>query len=239
MEYLEYISAKKELSDEFYQIIEDENIQDITSLLKINNENDFKIILHLINNLSNYFYSKHHSKITHFILFNSDYIKQNFTNSEIFNIFQNNKRILLFLIEQKIIEVDFVISMLILTKEENHNFYIKYFSNFDLIIRKEANEYFNQTSSTFKSYIYYFFPEIKPFLVQDCVNQIQQTLKKHENFDINRKIGQNEMQLCGLIREDSIKEFIIYVTKNNLSLSMRIQKDHYKTLIASNAECAH
>ena len=44
-------------------------------------------------------------KIEHIILFYKDTIKQTFSNKYIFNIFKNNKLLLIFLFKEKIIEI--------------------------------------------------------------------------------------------------------------------------------------
>ena len=39
-----------------------------------------------------------------------------------------------------------------------------------------------------------------------------------DNFEENRFSAENESYICGLIRNDSIDEFVFYVNKNNISL---------------------
>ena len=51
----------------------------------------------------------------------SDSIKQTFSNCEIFNIFENNKIIILFLINHQILKIDHLISDRICSKVYNNN----------------------------------------------------------------------------------------------------------------------
>ncbi|KAK8876257.1 hypothetical protein M9Y10_006452 [Tritrichomonas musculus] len=72
------------------------------------NKHDLLSLLHLIPKILN----KHHrlpnffSLIEKILLIFKEDIKKYFSNSEIFNIFKSNKKILLFLIEQQIIVID-------------------------------------------------------------------------------------------------------------------------------------
>ena len=50
-----------------------------------------------------------------------------------------------------------------------------------------------------------------------------------DNYDVNRKIGENESYICKMIRDDNVVEFITYVNKNNISLNSTIQTSIYET----------
>ena len=52
------------------------------------------------------------------------------------------------------------------------------------------------------------------------INEINKEIP--ENFYELRKIGENESYICKLIREDSVKEFIVYMNKNNISSDQTI-----------------
>ena len=94
------------------EVTDEEIYQNIINLLNDNkvhgDRQRIKLILHLIaqiidnhHRLANFF-----EKIEQILfLFKSD-IKKYFRNWEIFSIFKNNKRILLFLIDEKILNVD-------------------------------------------------------------------------------------------------------------------------------------
>ena len=144
-----------------------------------------------------------------------DKIANNFSNFEIFNIFKGNKRVLLFLHDEKIIKIDENISK-----------------------RLISNKYFHM------HYPHYFLPEIKPYIEKKwlancknayysskCVKSFFDMIDKDlpENFYENRKKGENENNICEFIRNDSIKEFIIYHNKNSISLHSKIQPSIYET----------
>ena len=90
------------------------------------NTYDFKIVLYLIVNISNNHQriGSFFSKIDKILQFYKRDILQYFTNSEIFHIFRRNKRIVLFLIEEKILILDEDISK----SMKRYPHYIDYFS---------------------------------------------------------------------------------------------------------------
>ena len=69
---------------------------------------------------------------------------------------------------------------------------------------------------------YYLFPVIKKYLKNNELNienEIQQIFKVNIQLFENRiKQGENDSQICTLIRQDLIEDFIKYVNKTNLSL---------------------
>ena len=92
------------------------------------------------------------------------------------------------------------------------------------------------------NYIEYFLPEIKAyydrFIVnkQNISNQYQKiqkliSAKPEEKFEEKRRIGENDNYICQLIQKDSIEDFIIYVSKNNISLNSKIPQSIYETNI--------
>lgn len=50
-----------------------------------------------------------------------------------------------------------------------------------------------------------------------------------ETDDEKRKIGENDNEICRLIRKDLIEEFIIYVNKNDTNLKKKIEPSVYET----------
>ena len=69
-----------------------------------------------------------------------------------------------------------------------------------------------------KCYFQYFEPEIN-------VNQITSI----ENFEEKRQIGENDSQICVLIRHDSVNQFKKYVNINNIYLSSQIKQSIFET----------
>lgn len=90
----------------------EENYQNITNFFDDQqirkNKYEMKLFLRLIVHLSNYHHrsTNFYHKIEMVLLYFKDEFHKYFTNSEIFEIFESNKRILLFIIEQKIILFD-------------------------------------------------------------------------------------------------------------------------------------
>lgn len=197
------------------EVTDEEIYQNIINLLNDNkvhgDRQRIKLILHLIaqiidnhHRLANFF-----EKIEQILfLFKSD-IKKYFRNWEIFSIFKNNKRILLFLIDEKILNVDNHIINFFLTGIQN-----KYMDSF---------------------YLQYFSPEIQRFIKSDKSfkkNNLIKDLKKQiipENFNEDRKLGENNNDICKIIRKDSIDDFIEYVNQNKLSLNAVIEPSIFET----------
>ena len=194
-----------------------ENLVNIIKDHKINEDpHEFKALLQLINNISN-----NHQRIYNFInkidqilkYFQQD-IQKSFSNSEIFKVFKDNKRILLFLIQENILLIDeYVVSQI--TNDEN--------------VKNKYSEYF--------------WPEIKDFLTdefitkhcekntnlknEEFINQIKK--EKPEEFFLKRKEGENDDFLCQIIRENKVKEFGVHVSRENSSFDIFINESIYET----------
>ena len=50
-----------------------------------------------------------------------------------------------------------------------------------------------------------------------------------ENFYEKRKQGENDSQICELIRNGMITEFVLHVTRNGVSLNSKIRPSIYET----------
>ena len=199
MEIQQIIDQKKEYYNPLLIFLES-NIDDESLIFKDFDEKGFKEILYLISKIA----KNHHqnagffSKIEKFLLYFEDKIKQTFSNSEIFNFFKSNKKILLFLFEKKIITIDESIINYMFEKSD-------------------------------KDYPTFFWPEIESFENHNYINKVKSQLSKldssaFDNFELKRKIGENDLYVCSLIRDDSIEEFVKYVTQTNMSLSKTIIK---------------
>lgn len=134
----------------------EENLNNLYNDKKIGEDQyEFKSFLHILFKIAHNYHYNHnfYEKIDKILEEVKDKILKYFSNSEIFSIFKSNKRILLFLIESKIIQVDKNISN-ILTKRK----YIK------------------------KQYHQYFSPEISPF-IDEIINDRTKTKEEEENND--------------------------------------------------------
>ena len=192
------------------EINKEENFQNIQIIFEDENFcctlNKLKLVLRMIANISN----DHHreldffDKIEKIIILLKENIKKYFSNSDIFNIFKINKKIFLFLIEEKMIIIDDHIAKKILTTEK----FIE------------------------QNYPQYFVPEIKPFVNEKWFpNDIRDFIKKDlpDNYDNLRKKGENESYICTLIREDLVTEFIAHINRNDISLRSTIERSIYET----------
>ena len=207
-----YLTLMKDIQNDLLQFLEDDenneenfqNLYNICTNQKINeNLHMLKSILHLITKITNGHHrnSLFYNKIDQVLAIFKDDIKKYFTNSEIFNIFRNNKRILLFLIEEKIMNINACIAKKISLSSK----YIK------------------------GDYMEYFSPELQIYKIESWFKGFDLNAKLPEYFYEKRKAGENDNKICELIREDLIEEFIIFVNKNNYPLNSVIQKCTYET----------
>ena len=192
---------------------------------------ELESLLHLLVRIANNHHcsSNFYGKIEAILTFYKDDIQKFFSNSQIFNIFVSNKRILLYLIEEKIITID------------------------EYIVKKLTSDKYVKMK-----YPQYFSPEIRPFMNEkwfpkievkkennsrnnwnNLNNQDQNNLSNKwieelknelpEKFYEKRKNGQNDSYICELIEKDLVEEFIAYVNKINLSPRSTIDFSNYET----------
>ena len=188
IEEQEYHNMIKYLQDQF----DSKEIQEIKETLQL--------ILNIVNN--------HHrspnfwEKVDKFLINFKDSLQRNMTNFEIFDFFKSNKRILLFLIKESIIEID-----------------------------QSVLNVINDSKFWNEQYIKYFLIESKQFISELLYQEIKENLNNDdlEYFERNRQIGENDSYICDLIRNDSIDEFVKYVSKTSLPLSSTIKQSIYET----------
>lgn len=140
----------------------EENFQNINQLLIdqkiLENRHDTSTFLYLISKIAN----NHHrvndffTKIEHIIKSIKDDILKHFTNTEIFDIFKQNKRLLLFLLQEKMIQFDTKIVSKIIEGKYRELFYPHYFYTeikpfisciLDTDIKRKIPENFDQKRS--------------------------------------------------------------------------------------------
>ena len=208
---LEFLEEELDVEDKYDNFINLISTQQI-----IKEKHEFKALLQLIGSIAN----NHHrawnfiSKVERVLRQFKQDLQKYFSNSEIFDIFKDNKRILLFLLEEKLMAIDeYIFSIMTSDKYVIWN------------------------------YCEYFRPEIKPFFTQEniekyCIKNvsllesefIERMNKEVEaNFYEKRREGLNDDYLCELIRFDKIKEFVRFVEQTNLSLKSVIKKSIYET----------
>ena len=206
LEFLEEESDDEDKYDNFINLVSTQQI--------INDKHEFKALLQLINSIWNNhhrvgnYISKFERVLRHF----KQDLQKNFSNSEIFDIFKDNKRILLFLLEEKLMTIDEYIFPII------------------------------TSLSYAEIYCGYFQPEIKRFLTQENIEKyeivkqlitdkfIERMNKEIEsNFYEKRREGENDDYLCELIRFNKTKELIAFVERTNLPLENEIKKSIFET----------
>ncbi|KAK8853002.1 hypothetical protein M9Y10_018000 [Tritrichomonas musculus] len=212
-----YLDEMKKIQENILEFLESEsntenifkNLKQIFNEIKIyDDQHKLKSLLHLLTKIAenhrrnpNFF-----NKIEQILSIFKEQIKKYFSNWEIFTIFKGNKKILLFLIEEHVINIDENIAKEITTKK-------KY--------RKSK-------------YPQYFAPEIKYLLkanwfprYDNLIKQINEEIP--EDFYELRKIGEEDRFICKLIQKDSIKEFIVHVNQTNLPLTTSFEPSIYET----------
>ena len=208
----EYIEKMKLIHNSILKFLDDdddieENFQNLKKLIEdqkiLQNNDDIKLILNLLSVLSNnhhrnqFFFSKMEKIL---LIFKSNIMT--FQNIEIFNIFKNNKRILLFLLEEKVLIFDSDIINIISNGKYKTMNYPQYF-DFDI------NIYINT-------------------LIKDSNDEEILARYPYSYFD-KRKKGENDNILEELIRNDSINEFISYVETKECLLNDKIKKSIFES----------
>ena len=139
MDCPKYLDKMKKIQENLLEFIDNEDnveekFQNLINLLKDqkfrDNENDLKSFLYLVLRIANNHHRKEgfFNKIERILTFFKDEIRKFYLNFEIFNIFKSNKRILLFLIEEKFIDLDKSILSIMTTGKYLKANYPAYFS---------------------------------------------------------------------------------------------------------------
>ncbi|KAK8888125.1 hypothetical protein M9Y10_039186 [Tritrichomonas musculus] len=221
MSFQEYLDTMKDIEGNIVYFLEEEANSEENFLILESKFNDTKksdskyyllSLMHLISNIvyNHYRFPNFFARIERILLFFKEDIKKYFSNSEVFNIFRSNKRILLFLIEQQLIIID--------------EYIVRKIAKTDQYIRAKYPQYFQ--------------PEIQPFINEKWFTKYDPNTKENEwveeikkelpeNFYERRKEGENDSQICELIRKDMITEFVAHVTRNDVSLNSKIPPSNY------------
>ncbi|KAK8842180.1 hypothetical protein M9Y10_026411 [Tritrichomonas musculus] len=152
MDIKEYIENKKEILNNLINYIDQEDNTEEEHQIFFSHLNDNKIskqkdelraLFHLLIIISNN-HNRHHnffSKIEQILLHFENEMKNEFSNEELFNIFKSNKRVLLFLIERKIINIDQSVTNVFTKKEYMPYFFNDVKDSSDLEQKKETEEF--------------------------------------------------------------------------------------------------
>ncbi|KAK8895501.1 hypothetical protein M9Y10_023968 [Tritrichomonas musculus] len=213
-----YFANKRKLHSSFIEYIEstddtDKYLQNLISFIEdtqlLKDKPNFNELLHMVNYITNEHYRTpdFFQKTDAFLSYIKNDIQNHFSNIEIFNIFQENKRILLSLFNEKII-----------------------------IPNKEiANRFFNIKFIAY-NYVFYFFKEISPFISENAKEKILDQMEKRklnqfdsDEFENKRLLGENDNHICMLIRNDFVEDFIAYTNSTNYDLSAKIKPSIFET----------
>ena len=169
---------------------------------------DMKDFLRIIKNISD----EHHRDTTfiartkQLLLHYKDQIKQTLSNEEIFYIFEDNKLLVHFLLSNDVIRLTDNICESMMTKYEANG----------------------------NRYCHFFYPELEEFLGEEKMKTVKNELLNKssnifDNYDLKREEGENDSHICSMIRNDSVEEFVSYVTRSNCSLSSQITPSIFET----------
>ena len=117
LKYVDDEADDQNIFNEFLNFIKTEKVQENIHLLTSMNHLLASIAAHHHNTL------KFFDKIFKIILFIKDDLMKHYTNFEIYNFFNECKRVILFLIEEKIINVDSLIASKIIDKHQDRYFF--------------------------------------------------------------------------------------------------------------------
>ncbi|KAK8839416.1 hypothetical protein M9Y10_031766, partial [Tritrichomonas musculus] len=218
-----YIEDKKNLYASILEFLEEskddndgevmtESFQQLITVIKSQhieeNAEEMRQFLEIIKSIGLHHHRDQHfnEKMNQLLIRYKDQIKQTLSNLEIFRIFENNKKIVLFLLQNELITISNEIYKEILNK-----------------IEKNGNRYWH-----------FFIPELEKFIGEEKMAFIKSELLKKDptfftNYEEKREKGENDSYICSLIREDSVKEFITYVNRHNISPSNQILPSIFET----------
>ena len=206
----------------------EENFQNLIQLLDeqkiLDNIFETRLILQLISRIlqNHYRAPNFFSKIQRVLLYFKDSINKCFSNYKIFKLFKKNKRILLFLLKEKVLNIDSIIYKEMINSKNKKYEYIKYFlPEIKTFFESEKDENYEkkniinhneETKENNESYI----------------NMLCKTIL-NDDFEEKRELGENDVIICKMIQKDSIEEFIIEYNKTNFYLQKNISPSIFET----------
>ena len=215
-----YIEDKKNLYTTILEFLEEsdeynddeslnESIQELIKVQQIEGDaEEMRQFLEIVKNIGEHHHRDQHfnERMNQLLLHYKDQIKQTLSNSEIFHIFENNKKIVHFLIKKGIITISDEICQEIENKIENN-----------------GNRYWH-----------FFIPELENFVGEEKMKFVKKELLEKDptfftNYEEKREEGENDSYFCSLIRHDSVEDFISHVNQHNISPSSVILSSIFET----------
>lgn len=213
--YPEYLQQMQEFQNRFIAFLDseeniEENYENLIQLIPKSffgsDEYEIKPILYIISKVSknHHRYPNFTEKVTKILKNMKETMKNNFSNSEIFILFKSNRILLLFLIEEEILQINSFIFGQLTNKKS---------------ISKKKHQFFQ--------------PEIQKFIEKKKIEDQNENLNWIQNlpinFDKNRKTGENDNAICQLIRDDSIEKFTEFIKEKNVEINSQIELSIYET----------
>ena len=218
---LDFIEIDSDDGDVFQSLIQFIEKKDISK-----NKEDLLDLLHIILNIS-----RNHQRndaffprIIKIIKYLLPSIQTFFTNLDIHNIFQENLILIHYFILNKILAIDQDIINLFLRID------YKYRTGF--IQHRERKFNFSIDKFPYKNLFFYL--HFKLLNDEKQYKKIEEEIEKEfglgiETFQKYCLRGENESYLCQLIRQDSINDFISYVSKHEIELDSNVNYSNFET----------
>lgn len=249
MEIENYLNKMKEIQITLLRYIEDEANFEVNynNLIKLFNDGnilnikfEFKSVIYLLLNISN----NHHrgtnffDKIFRIFANFPDTIKKYFSNYEIFNIFKSNNRILLYLIEEKLIVIDDSVANAIKNSDNKAKFFFEEIKTFlDVKLNQKISRTIPKNYEELRK-IGENDDTICQLIRNDSVTEFDEYVNKN-NVDLNSTVKNSIFETNSLLIEKntklieyaafygSMKIFNYFVSKNiDLSPSLWIYAIH-------------
>ncbi|KAK8845031.1 hypothetical protein M9Y10_021207 [Tritrichomonas musculus] len=219
-----YINEFNELYNTLLTFLEDseyndDNFNNLNEIIKLQefdiNKDKFLQFLQILISISNNHHRGHtfFSKIKQIILNYQEQIKQFFSNIEIFRLFQTNFLIMHHLIKNKILTIDEEIIFQLFQSKNSMNIHL-------------CNFFYPQL----KKYI-----EENGLLLSDELEELEASFliensnMSDEEFEEKQEKGENDSYICSLIRDDLVKDFIVYINQTNYALDSYIKPSIFET----------
>ena len=212
MEVRHYLGKMNEIQNTFLKYIDDENdsqeeIQKLIKILKdfqvLSNKHMLTSTIHFIASIIDYHYrtNSFFKKIFQIILFLKDEIKKNYSNFEIFNFFKNNKKVLLFLSQEKILIFDQFIISKMYEEEYEHSLTLEYLYPEIKDLIKNDKIISNAIPENIE--------ELRKEEYSDC--QVLQYIQNDQLDEFINFVNRNDFELDGKINKSQLFETNLFI----------------------------
>ena len=75
--------------------------------------------------------------------------------------------------------------------------------------------------------LFYFYKELYPFLNEK--QKMKYAISNKEEYERKRSEGENDTELCCIIRKNALNDFIQFVHENNIDINSNIEKSEFET----------